>query len=126
MLTCYITENGLTGQNNGSLVAPSKVTMEFEISRIFQCLTLLAVLGFSEVRTKQDIILAIKWRSTCRVIHINLVAFIKRFLEVLFDMFEEGECFKEVGENFKKEKIWGFDDSIYNMLYNMLQNVIQI
>ena len=49
---------------------------------------------------------------TCRVIHINLVAFIKRFLEVLFDMFEEGECFKEVGENFKKEKIWGFEDSM--------------
>ena len=71
MLTCFITKNGLTGQNNGSLAAPSKVTMEFEISRIFQCLTLLAVLGFSEVRTKQDIVLAIKWRSTCRVIEIR-------------------------------------------------------
>ena len=43
------------GQNNGSLVAPSKVTLEFELSKIFQCLTLLAVLGFAEVLTKQAV-----------------------------------------------------------------------
>ena len=39
------------GQNNWSLAAPSKVTLELEISRILLCLTLLAVLGFSEVLT---------------------------------------------------------------------------
>ena len=41
------------GQKNASLVAPS--TLEFELSKNSQCLTLLAVLGFSEVQTKQAI-----------------------------------------------------------------------
>ena len=54
-------------QNNRFLVAPSKITLEFKLSRIFQCLTQLSVLGFSEVQTKQ----AIKCRLTCRVIHIR-------------------------------------------------------
>ena len=36
------------------LVASSKVTMEFELSRIFPCLTPLAVLGFSELLTNKQ------------------------------------------------------------------------
>ena len=53
--------------NTAYLLAPSKVTLEFELLRIFPCLTPMVVPGFSEVLTKQ----AIKWRSTCRVIPIR-------------------------------------------------------
>ena len=47
-----------------------------------------------------------------QIVRINLVAFIKRFLDVWFCNFEKHECLKEVVENFKKEKTWGFEDSM--------------
>ena len=47
-----------------------------------------------------------------QIVSINLVAFIKRFLGVWFCNFEEHKCFKEVVENFKKEKTWGFEDGM--------------
>ena len=72
------------------------------------------MLGYSaeEVQTKQ----AMKWRSTCRGIHIRssvlISLLLKRFLDVLLGICEEDTCFKEVMENFKKEKIWGFENSM--------------
>ena len=74
-------------ENTWYLVAQSKVTSVFELSRIFQCLTPLAVLRFSEVQTnltKQ----AIKWTNMPshphQIVSINLVAFIKQFSDVWF------------------------------------------
>ena len=46
-----------------------------------------------------------------QIVSINLVAFIKRFLDFRFRNFEEDKRFKEDVENFKKEKIRGFEDS---------------
>ena len=43
-----------------------------------------------------------------QIVSINLVAFVKQFLDVQFSNFKENKCFKEVVENFKQEKIWGF------------------
>ena len=52
------------GQNKGFSVAPSKITLEFELSRIFQFYTT-GCARLSDMQTKQ----AKKLRSTCRVIH---------------------------------------------------------
>ena len=47
-----------------------------------------------------------------QIVSINLVAFIKRFLDFRFRNFEEDKRFKEDVKNFKKEKIRCFEDSI--------------
>ena len=47
-----------------------------------------------------------------QIVSMNLVASIKRVLDVQFRNFEEDKRFKEVVENFKEEKMWSFEESM--------------
>ena len=71
-------------QNNGFLVAPSKITLEFEsFLRIFQCLTGCAWIfrGADQAGHKMEVDMQ---SHPHQIVSINLVAFIKRFLDVRF------------------------------------------
>ena len=77
------------GQNNGSLVAPSKGHVGVQTFEDFPVLDRATTASARILRGADQE--AINWRLTCRVIHINLVAFIKWFLDVRFVILEEDE-----------------------------------
>ena len=59
-------------------------------------------------------------RHPHQIVSINFVAFIKLSLDVQLGNFQENKCFKEVVENFKKKKIWGFESSMDHNLQRVL------
>ena len=59
-------------------------------------------------------------RHPHQIVSINFVAFIKLSLDVQLGNFQENKCFKEVVENFKKKKIWGFEGSMDHNLQRVL------
>ena len=70
------------------------------------------MLGFSEVLTKQAINGGLRPESSTSDLQSESRCFHQAVLDVWFGNFEEDECFKEIVENFKKGKIWGFEDSM--------------
>ena len=81
------TNKGQNIENNGSLVAPSKGHVGVQTFEDFPVLDTTASARILRGADPE----AINWRLTCRVIHINLVAFIKWFLDVRFVILEEDE-----------------------------------
>ena len=95
------------GKNTGYLVAPSKVTMVFELSTFDDSPLLDTTSGAQILRgadqaghkMEEDM-----QSHPHQVVSINLVAFIKLFLDVWFCNFEEHKCFKDVVENLRRKR----------------------
>ena len=99
------------GKNTGYLVAPSKVTLVFELSTFDDIPVLDTTSGAQLLRGADQAghKMEVDMQShPHQIVSINLVAFIKRFLDVWFCNFEKHKCLKEVVKNLKKERHGAF------------------
>ena len=99
------------GKNTWYLVAPSKVTSVFELSTFDNIPVLDTTSGAQLLRGADQAghKMEVDMQShPHQIVSINLVAFIKRFLDVWFYNFEKHKCLQEVVKNLKKERHWAF------------------